>query len=125
MKILRSILFFILFFLFGFLAGIQFANIVEAGKGQMLAGGAIVLGYGVMGAVIGILASVFLYIAYKSKPKVIIYFNMILAVLVLCFSTFFYVKYQKREAKKKEQIGHVILDMRNSEDTLQSPIVRI
>jgi mannose/fructose/N-acetylgalactosamine-specific phosphotransferase system component IID len=108
MKYLRHIIFFILFFFFGFLAGLQFAYIAEAGKGQMLAGGAIVLGYGVMGAVIGIIVSVILYKIYKSKPKIIAFLNLMLAVLILGFFTFFYVKYQNREAQKKEQIGCLI-----------------
>ncbi|MDX1317257.1 MAG: hypothetical protein R3262_06895, partial [Xanthomarina gelatinilytica] len=42
-----------------FFLGIVYANITEAGKGQMLAGGAIVFGYGVIGAFIGLCLSIF------------------------------------------------------------------
>jgi len=100
--------------MFGFLAGIQFAAIIEAGKGQMLAAGAIVLSYGVIGAVIGIFISVFLLISCKSKPKIIVFLNMILAVLILCLCALFYVKSQKKEAQKKEQFGSFISDIRNN-----------
>lgn len=108
MNILRTILFYILFFLVGFFLGIQVADIVDAGKGQMLAGGAIVLGYGVVGAFLGLIVSIFLSIIYKTKPSAIILLNKILTVLLLCLWFFFYLKYQKREAQKDNQIGCVI-----------------
>jgi len=122
MKILRFILFFLLIILFGFFSGIQVANIVEAGKGQMLAGGAIVLGYGVMGAGLGLVAAIFISLAYKAKPRVIILLNKILAVLVLCFWIFFYVKYQNREAQKEKTMGNnleMILIHRQNLDVTQ------
>ena len=105
MKILRNILFYLLFFLTGFFLGILVANIVDAGKGQMLAGGAIVLGYGVVGAVLGLAVSIILSAIYKVKPSVKILLNKILAVILLCLWIFFYVKHQKREAEKKDRIG--------------------
>lgn len=108
MNILRTILFCVLFFLVGFFLGIQVASIVDAGKGQMLAGGAIVLGYGVVGAFLGLVASIFLSTIYKTKPSVIILLNKILAVLLFCLWLFFYLKYQNREEKKKDQIGYQI-----------------
>ena len=108
MNILRTILFYILFFLVGFFLGIQVADIVDAGKGQMLAGGAIVLGYGVVGAFLGLIVSIFLSIIYKTKPSAIILLNKILTVLLLCLWFFFYLKYQNREAQKDNQIGCVI-----------------
>jgi mannose/fructose/N-acetylgalactosamine-specific phosphotransferase system component IID len=105
MKILRNVLFFVLCFLAGFFAGIMVATLVDAGKGQMLAGGAIVLGYGVVGAVLGLVVALYLSLIYRAKPKDIILWNKLLAVLVLCFWIVFYVRYQQREAERKEQMG--------------------
>ncbi len=105
MKILRNILFYLLFFLTGFFLGILAANIVDAGKGQMLAGGAIVLGYGVVGAVLGLVISIILSTIYKVKSSVKILLNKILVVLLLSLWIFFYLKYQSREADKKDRVG--------------------
>jgi len=119
MKILRYILFFLLFFLFGFFSGIQVANIVEASKGQMLASGAIVLGYGVVGASLGFLVALFISVYYKSKPSLIILLNKILAVLVLCFWIFFYMKYQNQELQKNMSIGYNVEIPISSKGNLQ------
>ena len=105
MKILRNTIFYLLFFIFGLFIGIQYANIIEAGKGQMLAAGAIVLGHGVVGAVFGLIISVVISVIYKAKPHLIILLNKILAVLVICFVLFFWFKYQEREKQKNIEIG--------------------
>ena len=105
MKILRNIVFYLLFFILGFFLGVQFANIIEAGKGQMLAGGAIVLGHGVVGAIIGLVFSIFISIMYKSKPKVIVLANKILAVAVFGFIIFFWVKYKIKESNSNSTMG--------------------
>lgn len=116
MKILRNILLYLLFFIFGFFAGVQFANLIEAGKGQMLAGGAIVLGYGVIGAIIGLVLSIFISIIYKSKPKYIIRLNKIMAIVVVVFFVFFWAKYQIKETKSQNSLGSEL------ESTLDVPL---
>ena len=66
---IHSILLYVLSFVFSFFIGIGYASWIEAGKGQMLAGGAIVLSYGVMGAFIGLILSIF--VARNVKAKLI------------------------------------------------------
>ena len=108
MKILRSILFYVLFFMVVFFLGILIAGFVDAGKGQMLAGGAIVLSYGVSGAILGLITAFLVALLYKPKAQSVILVNKIMVALLLCLWLFFYLKYKKREASKKEQIGCVI-----------------
>lgn len=83
-----------------FFIGVSYAGIVEAGKGQMLAGGAIVLGYGVIGSFIGLCLSIF--IAFKAKRNFIIRFNVILAIAIASFFAYYTIKYQKRQKEKLE-----------------------
>ncbi len=84
-----------------FFLGIVYAGIIEAGKGQMLAGGAIVLGYGVMGAFIGLCVS--LFTAYKARRGLIIKINGLLALVIVASFAYFTIKYQKRQKEKEEQ----------------------
>jgi hypothetical protein len=81
--------------------GIVYAGITEAGKGQMLAGGAIVLGYGVIGAFIGLCLSLFL--AYKVKRQTILKTNGILALIMIASIAYFTIKYQKRQQEREQQ----------------------
>jgi hypothetical protein len=48
-----SLLYYILAFFTEFFVGVVIAGLLEAGKGQMLAAGTVVIGYGFMGAGIG------------------------------------------------------------------------
>ena len=78
---LTGVLFFLLMILFAFILGLVYAGIVDAGKDQGLAGGAIVLGYGVVGAVIGIVAAII--IVLKTNQKTLVVVNAVLAVLLV------------------------------------------
>ena len=81
-----------------FFIGIGYAGLVDAGKDQMLAGGAIVLGYGVIGAIIGFCIS--LIIAYKSNRKTIITINVVLALMIVAFWAYFFIKFKNRKNEK-------------------------
>jgi len=106
MQVLRNILYFLLFFLFGFFAGIFVADLTEAGKGQMLAAAAIVLGYGVIGAFLGLVTAALLYFTtLKFKPSIRTLISKVLAVLLLALVATFWVKYLQREAERKERLG--------------------
>ena len=83
-----------------FFLGIVYASIIEAGKGQMLAGGAIVFGYGVIGAFIGLCLSIFT--AIKAKRHSIIKINGLLTLIIVASFAYFYVNYQKRQREKLE-----------------------
>lgn len=108
MKVIRNILFYLLSFILCFFIGIQFANLIEAGKGQMLAGGAIVLFYGIIGAFIGLILSVFLSIYYKKKPRIIIQSNKVMTLLILIFIAFFWIKYQIKQSQVDDSIGYFL-----------------
>ncbi|MFD2824211.1 hypothetical protein ACFS5M_11070 [Lacinutrix iliipiscaria] len=84
-----------------FFIGILYAGLVDAGKGQMLAGGAIVLGYGVMGAGIGFCISIFT--SYNLNRKTIIKLNIISSLLIIGLWGYFYIKHQKRQQDKLEE----------------------
>lgn len=83
-----------------FFLGLIYAGITDAGKGQMLAGGAIVFGYGVIGAFIGLCLSLFL--AHYLKRSLIIKINGLLALIIVASFGYFTIKYQKRQREKIE-----------------------
>lgn len=97
-----SFLLYFLAIICSFFIGISYAGYIEAGKGQMLAGGAIVLGYGVMGSGIGLLIA--LYVAYKTNRKFIFNTNILLALSIVVFYGYYHLKYlEKQKAKELEQ----------------------
>ena len=72
---------FIAIILASFLLGLFIAGWVDAGKGQGLAGGAIVLSYGVVGAIIGLLLSVFIVRLRMKSLKMI---SAVATLLLVC-----------------------------------------
>lgn len=94
-----SLLMYFLSIITFFFLGLIYASITEAGKGQMLAGGTIVLGYGVIGAFIGLFLSILT--AIKSKRNLIIKINVFLALIIIAlFTTYFSLKHQRKQQKK-------------------------
>lgn len=97
--------YFLMFFVF-FFVGIYMAGIVGAGKNQMLAGGAIVLGWGVMFAVIAFLASFF--IALNTPHKTIVRLNWILLILLVVAYGITHFRYLERQKdKEKEELNTI------------------
>ncbi len=84
-----------------FFVGLSYAGIVEAGKNQGLAGGAIVVGYGVISAVIGLIIA--LFISYKTSRKSIFRLNIFLALSIVGFYSWFHVKYLKSQKEKEQE----------------------
>ena len=70
-----------------FLVGMFFARIFDVAKGQGLAGGAIVLGYGLFFAFVALIIA--LYIVYYRSHKTIILANRILFGLLVVFMAWF------------------------------------
>ncbi|QQS28924.1 MAG: hypothetical protein IPM47_19120 [Sphingobacteriales bacterium] len=95
-----SFLFYLLSLTFSFFVGILIAGLVNAGKGQMLAAGAIVLSYGVISAGIGLILTLFL--AYKTNSKFIITSNFVLLISIAVLWTYFYKQYRDRTNEKKQ-----------------------
>ena len=81
-----------------FFVGISYAGLVEAGKNQGLAGGAIVFGYGIMAAVIGLVIA--LFVAYRTNRKTIFWLNIILTVAIVVFNVFYHIKFLERQKVK-------------------------
>jgi hypothetical protein len=96
-----SFLLYFLAFIASFFIGVTFAGILEAGKGQMLAGGAIVLGYGVIGAFIGLILAIF--IAIKTNRSFIMKLNIFLALAIVAFFSYYTINYQKRQKEKEKE----------------------
>jgi len=90
-----SLLFNLLTLLTFFFVGISFAKLIEAGKGQMLAAGATVLGYGVLFATITFIISFFM--TYRLKHKLIVKLNIVFAILLIAFIGYFAYQYQLRQ----------------------------
>lgn len=94
-----GIVFYLLMFLVFFFVGVYTAGIVGAGKNQMLASGAIVVGWGVLFAVIAFVASFF--IAHFLSHKLVRRLNWILLVLLIIAYGFTHLRYMEREKKKE------------------------
>lgn len=111
-KMLRpySLLLYFLAIFVGFFLGVMYAGWIEAGKGQMLAAGAIVLGYGVVGAFIGFVTSLVVArwgsreVREQAGRRTIIGLNGLLALLLAGFFIYFTVKYQRKHAANSMDI---------------------
>ena len=95
------IAFYVLMLLCFFVLGLYVASWMDAGKGQGLAGGAIVLGYGVLFAVIAFVASFF--IAHVIPHTIIKISNWVLFALLLLISGLKYAEYQERDKLQDER----------------------
>lgn len=102
-KILKpaSLLFNFLSLIMFFLVGMYVAEWKEAGKNQGLAGGAIVLGYGVLFAGTAFVASFFMTSQLKHKRLVV--GNWLLLLLLLLGFSFTYYRFMKRDKMREEK----------------------
>ena len=100
-----NLLLYLLAILAFFFFGLIYASLIDAGKDQGLAAGAIVLGYGVMGAFFAFIVS--LFAASRLSRAMVIRLNQVLALaIVLCLAYIIWnynvnVK-PKRDQQKKE-----------------------
>ncbi len=93
--------FYILMLLAFLVLGLFYADFVDAGKGQGLAGGAIVIGYGVMFGGIAFVASFFIaHFLEISKIKI---FNWMLLIFLAATWTYKYYEFKKRDAIQEER----------------------
>lgn len=88
------LLFYLLMPLSFFFVGLFFAKWIDAGKGQMLAAGAIVFGYGVLFAGLAFVAS-FIIVRYTRHQYVVIA-NIVLSILLISCVLYFRVQYKNR-----------------------------
>ncbi len=91
---------YLLMLLFFFVVGLYYADITDAGKNQGLAGGAIVLGYGVMFAGLGFVASFFM--AYFMNLKYIKILNWVLLIAILSTWAYKFYQFQQRDKDKPD-----------------------
>lgn len=96
-----NIAFYILMLLVFFVLGLFFAAFIEAGKNQGLAGGAIVLGYGVLFGGIGFIGSFFL--AYLLKVSIIKKLNWLLLIVLLGTWGYKYNEFTQRDKLQEEE----------------------
>lgn len=92
---------FLMLFLF-FIAGLYFAGVTGAGKNQGLAGGAIVLGWGVLFGGIAFISSFF--ISYITPHKVIVRLNLLLLVILVITYGFTHYRFLKNQKSKEKEI---------------------
>jgi len=97
---LSNLLFYLLITLMFFFLGMVFAGITGAGKGQGLAGGAIVFGYGVISAVIAFISSIF--IAQLLGSLLVKRLNKILIFIVAVMLALLTYRYQTRHVPLKQ-----------------------
>ncbi len=90
-----SWLFYLLTIIAFFIGGVTYAILTDATKGQGLAGGAIVLGYGVIAAFVSLIVAMF--VAYHVSYPVIIKFNRVLSALVAIGIVYTVYRYSSRE----------------------------
>ncbi|WP_191858863.1 hypothetical protein [Hanstruepera ponticola] len=86
-----SLLLYLLASITFFFLGMFYAGITDAAKGQGLAGGAIVFGYGIISAFFALLISIFL--AYKASRKAILTVNKVLGLITAGFLLYFTWRY--------------------------------
>jgi hypothetical protein len=77
-----------------FLMGIAYAGFIDAGKNQGLAGGAIVLGWGVVFGGVAFIIAVFT--GFRIRPKLLVKLNWILLILLLVGYGIAHFKYSDR-----------------------------
>ncbi|MAP56097.1 MAG: hypothetical protein CL605_14490 [Altibacter sp.] len=83
-----------------FVVGLYYAEFIEAGKNQGLAGGAIVLGWGVLFGGIAFIASFF--IAYKLAVRTLIRINWILLLLLAILWAVKFYEFRQRDSLQEE-----------------------
>lgn len=94
-----SLLLYLLTVLVFFVAGLLVAKITEAGKGQMLAGGAIVLFYGVVSSGLAFIAS--LFVARSAETRTVVKMNKILGAVFIVLAIV--IAYNLSTRQKKEE----------------------
>ena len=101
----KSLLLYVLTILVFLVGGSVVAALTGAGKNQGLAGGAIVLFYGVISAFIALIIS--LLIAYKANDKTIVAINKILGIICLIIVSYFVYKRITVDEKKENPVKEV------------------
>lgn len=84
-----------------FIAGLVVAGILGVGKNQGLAGGAIVVGYGILFGGLGFIASFF--IAFAVPIKTIIKINWVLLIILITTVGIIYYKFSIHDKLQKEE----------------------
>ena len=104
-----ALLCYILSIIGGFFLGLAIAAFTDAAEGQMLAGGAIVFFYGVIGGTLGLVLA--LMLAFKANRKVIITMNLFYVIAtILCF---LYLRGKKQQRDLERQQRQEQIDQQN------------
>ncbi|MCW8979870.1 MAG: hypothetical protein OQJ83_00675 [Altibacter sp.] len=92
--------FYILMLITFFVVGLYYAGFIEAGKNQGLAGGAIVLGWGVLFGGVAFIAAFF--IAYYLEIGMLVRINWVLLIALFSLCGYKYYQFQQRDALREE-----------------------
>jgi hypothetical protein len=93
--------FYLLMLVTFFVLGLYYAGMIDAGKNQGLAGGAIVFGWGVLFGGIAFIASFF--IAYYAPVQTLVKVNWMLLVFFIAICGYKYYQFQQRDALQEEK----------------------
>lgn len=96
-----SIAFYFLTLLVFFLLGLFYAGLIDAGKNQGLAGGAIVLGWGVLFG--GIAFLIALFVGFRIRHKLLVKLNWTLLATLLITYGFAHYRFKSKQKEKNEQ----------------------
>ena len=94
-----------------FFVGVSVAVLLEVGKNQGLAGGAIILGYGFVGSIIALVVAIILNNILKKRY--IVFVNKVLVWVIIVFSIgftlnyFFNIKPKKTQEQQKKMFNEV------------------
>ncbi|PNQ75293.1 hypothetical protein C1T31_03940 [Hanstruepera neustonica] len=95
-----SLLLYLLVVIAFFFLGVIYAGVTDAAKDQVLAGGAIVLGYGIISSFFALLLAFFL--AYQSSRNTILTINKVLGVIVVLSLGYFIWKFYTKTQQERE-----------------------
>src|SRR5690606_9106388 len=89
-----SLFLYLISFITFFFVGASTAGFFGLADGQGLAGGAIILGYGLLGSIIALIISIF--VVYACSHKLILWANVVMASLTAIMVLYFYLNFQDR-----------------------------
>ena len=96
---LSSLFLYLISFVTFFLVGASVAGVLGLAEGQGLAGGAIILGYGLFGSVTAVVIAIFM--VNLCSNKVIVWTNIALTCVAAILVIYFTLNYQKRERERE------------------------
>lgn len=122
---LSNLLFYLLITFIAFFLGMLLAGITGAGKGQGLAGGAIVFGYGVISA--GVVFVISIFLAQWFGSAIVVRLNKIMLVVVAVMMALLFYRYQTMNAANNQSyfpyINHLVPTAQAANYQAEKPVI--